>query len=129
MEELKTPFELFWYECDKGWYSLVNEAQALVDEWNEQHKDGDETDTWGGEKLEITQAKEKWGELCIYCNFYPEGFHEKLWELEDRSSKVCEMCGETDGTTCKSSHGWIYTLCPECRRKEEKRWNNLFKKY
>ena len=127
-KDIKEPIELFGYECGKGWLPLIKEAEQLIADWNEKHPEGSDREHCKGEALRFVQVKEKFGTLTIYCNFYPEGFHEKLWELEDRSSKICEMCGETDGTTCKASHGWIYTLCPECRRKEEERWNKLFKK-
>lgn len=123
--ELKEPIELFGYECGDGWLPLIEEAKKFIDDWNEKHYD--ENENHNGEKLAFTQVKEKFGMLTIYCNFYPDNLHEKIFDLEQRSTKICERCGKTDGTTCESSHGWIYTLCPECRKKEIERWNNLRK--
>lgn len=128
---LQEPIELFGYECGEGWVPLIKEAEKWVADWNEQNCNENVkplSTTLGWEKLRIVQIKEKFGMLTIYCNFYPDNLREKLIDLEQRSLKICEICGETEGTECKSSHGWIYTLCPECRRKEEERWNNLLKK-
>jgi hypothetical protein len=125
-EKIPEPIELFGYECGKGWYPLIEEAQKIVDEWNELHKDG--LDTWGGYKLEFVQVKEKWGELCIYLNFYPDKLYDKLLELSERSRHICEECGETEGATLENTHGWYMTLCPECRAKEIERYRKLVNK-
>lgn len=129
--KLKEPIELFGYECDHGWYPLIEEAEEWVNDWNLKNCNENvkpSSTTLGWEKLRIVQVKEKFGMLTIYCNFYPDNLHEKLFDLEQRSAKICERCGKTEGTTCKASHGWIYTLCPQCREKEEIRWNKLFRK-
>lgn len=125
--KLKEPIELFGYECGEGWLPLVKEAEDWIKEYNNIHKQ-EHIDNHS-EELRFLQVKEKFGTLTIYCNYYPEGLHKKLFELEERSSGICERCGETEGTTCKASHGWVYTLCPECRKKEEERWNNLINKH
>lgn len=123
MENVKTPFELFGYECGPGWLPLIEEAKQLVDEWNEKHLDG--IDSWGGYKLEFSQVKEKWGELCIYLNFYPDSLFDKMLELSERSHHICEQCGTTEAVTLEKTHGWYMTLCPECRKKEIERYNSL----
>lgn len=123
MENVKTPFELFGYECGQGWFPLIKEAKQLVDEWNEKHLDG--IDSWGGYKLEFSQVKEKWGELCIYLNFYPDSLFDKMLELSERSRHICEQCGTTEDVTLEKTHGWYMTLCPECRKKEIERYNSL----
>lgn len=125
-KELLSPYELFGCEFGPGWNSLFEEAKQIIDEWNEKHKDG--LDTWGGYKLEFSQVKEKWGELCIYLNFYPDEIYDKLVELEQRSRHICEHCGSTENVTQEKTHGWYMTLCPECRKKELERYNNIYKK-
>lgn len=127
-KKLKEPIELFGYECGDGWLPLIKEAEDWISNWNDKNPEGYCGEHCKGNKLEFVQVKEKFGTLTIYCNFYPEGLHDKLMDLEERSRKICEMCGETNGTTCESTHGWIYTLCPECRKKEIERWESLFKK-
>lgn len=120
MNDIKEPFELFGYECGPGWLPLIEEAKKLIDEWNKSHEDG--LWTWGGEKLQFVQVKEKWGELRIYLNFYPDQMFEKLLELSERSHHICEECGSTDNVSIQDTHGWFMALCPECREKEMKRW-------
>lgn len=121
----KTPNNLFGAECGTGWWPLCQKAVNLVNEWNEKHTDG--LDTWGGEKLEIIQMKEKFGELNIYLNFYPDSIFNELMELAKESRGICERCGSKNGVETKKLHGWIYTLCPECQQKEINRWNELNK--
>lgn len=125
-KELFTPFELFGYECGPGWLPLVEEAKKLVDEWNENHKNGE--DSWGGWKLEFSQVKEKWGALCLYLNFYPDELFDKMRDLEERSRHICEHCGTEENVTLEKTHNWYMTLCPECRKKELERYNNIYKK-
>lgn len=124
-QEINTPFELFGYECGPGWLPLIQEAQCLIDEWNEKHQDG--FDTWGGYKLEFSQVKEKWGELCIYLNFYPDSLYDKMLELSERSRHICEHCGTEENVTLEKTHGWYMTLCPKCREEEFKRHNSFMK--
>lgn len=119
-EFMKDPIEMFGYECGAGWLPLIEEAKKLIDEWNESHENG--SDTWGGEKLQFVQVKEKWGELCIYLNFYPDHLYEKLLELSERSHHICEECGSTDNVSIQDTHGWFMALCPKCREKEMKKW-------
>lgn len=116
---LNSPFELFGYECGPGWYPLIEEAKKIIDDWNKEHA------IENGEKLCFSQVKEKFGELTIYLNFYPDDIHKKIIELGAKSLKVCEQCGTENGVTSEWTHGWIFTLCPECRMKEVERWNKL----
>ena len=120
MNDTKEPFELFGYECGPGWFPIIKEAKQLIDEWNKEHNDG--ADSWGGEKLKFVQVKEKWGELCLYLNFYPDGIFEKILALQMKSLKYCEQCGSDKDVKTDWTHHWLMTLCPECRWKEEKRW-------
>lgn len=113
------------YECGDGWLPLIEEAEKAIKEWNDSHTVSDTTDTWGGELCKLIQVKEKWGELCLYCNIYPDSLFDKMMELTNRSRHICEECGTTENVTTEWTHGWVFTLCPECRRKEISRFNNL----
>lgn len=118
-----------YYECGNGWLPLIEEAEKIIQEWNEKHKiDNKETDTWGGEFCELVQIKEKWGELCLYCNVYPDEIFDKMMDLTKRSRHICEECGTENGVTTEWTHGWVFTLCPECRKKELERWNKITNK-
>lgn len=117
-----------YYECGDGWLPLIEEAEKIIQEWNEKHKIDNETDTWGGEFCELVQIKEKWGELCLYCNVYPDEIFDKMMDLTKRSRHICEECGTENGVTTEWTHGWVFTLCPECRKKELERWNKITNK-
>lgn len=121
---IKTPFELFGYECKEGWLPLIEKAKDAVDKWNEEHKD-DKDFT----KLEFTQVKEKWGLLCIYLNYYPDGFFEFLSKLEKESASICEACGKKEDRILTSKvHGWYMSLCDDCKAEELERYENLMSK-
>ena len=121
---IKTPFELFDYECGEGWLPLIGRAKEAIDKWNTEHKN-DEDFT----KLEFIQVKEKWGLLCIYLNHYPEGFHDLLLNLENESANICESCGKHEDYKLTSKvHGWYMSLCDDCKAKEIERYNTLLSK-
>ena len=120
-QEINTPFELFGYECGPGWLPLIQEAQSLIDKYNATVNDE------RGE-VKFVQVKEKWGELCLYLNFYPAELMDPIRELEEKSHHVCEHCGVSNADVkLQNTHGWYMTLCPDCREKELTRYNNMFK--
>lgn len=113
-DRLKEPIELFGYECENGWLDYINEAKAMIEEYNREHPDE--------EPVEFTQVKEKFGTLTIYLNRYPNNMHERIMEIESKSYDTCEFCG-AKGATNKATHGWYMTLCEKCREEEIKRYN------
>lgn len=126
MDEIKNkpkePIELFGYECEDGWLPLINEAKEFIDDYNAKNN------LEGEDACKFLQVKEKFGTLTIYCNFYFDGLHEKLAEIERKSSTICEICGNNETAKTKPVHGWIMTLCDECREKEEERYRKIFEK-
>ena len=108
-----------YYECGKGWEPLILQAEAIVEQYNREHTDLEQP-------IEFTQIKEKWGYLNLYLNHYPDGLLDKMLELSTKSKTICENCGKP--AESKYIHGWIYTLCPKCQKKEIERWENIFKK-
>lgn len=122
-KELHTPFELFGYECGPGWMPLVEKAQEIIDEWNEQHPNHQ------GGPLKFSQVKEKWGSLCMYLNFYPdEETEEAIIILENESKHYCEHCGTSENVKLEQTHGWYMTLCPKCRQEEIERYGRYLNK-
>ena len=114
--EIKTPMELFGYDCGDGWFPLIKEAKQLIDEWNEQHS--------GVEPLKFVQIKEKWGGLCLYLNYYPDDLYDKIHDLEKQSLYICEDCGSDKHVSTEWTHNWLMTLCPDCRNKEIHKFEN-----
>ncbi len=106
-KKLYTPFELFGCEVGKGWRPLVEPIYNRIQELNEQ-----------GAGIEITQIKEKWGELCIYLSGYTEELEKMIKQAEEKSIHICETCGKP-GERVISRFSWIYTRCPECIKEEK----------
>ncbi len=101
---LRTPYELFGVEVEKGWVPLVKPIIERIQTLNAQ-----------GAGIEITQIKEKWGELCVYLNRYPEGLDRMIQDAAEKSKRVCEHCGKP-ARRIFSTTGWVHTLCPDCLR-------------
>ena len=106
-QKLYTPFELFGVEVDKGWWPLVEPVYNRIQELN-----------GAGAGIEITQIKEKWGQLCIYVSGAPHEIRKMIEEAEKKSVHVCEHCGEP-AERIWSTTGWIHTLCPDCLKRRK----------
>ena len=103
---LKDNLMAFGFECSEGWYPLIYETldkiQAIVDR--------DNLD------LEITQIKEKFGELRIYTSGYTDEIEDIIQEATKKSLKTCEVCGEPGKLV--EIHGWWMTRCEKCLESE-----------
>jgi len=108
-----------YYECGDGWLPLIEEAKTIVSKYNLKHPDSDNP-------LEFTQIKEKWGGLCLYLNYYVPEIANQIHALENKSLEICEHCGTNKNVSTEWTHGWIMTLCEDCRKKEIKRFNKEF---
>jgi hypothetical protein len=85
-----------------GWAKLIDRFYDFAPEWTD-----------------VTQVKEKFGSLRIYCHTDEASF-DLIEELEKESLVTCEFCGEA-GTT-KVYGGWYKTLCPKCEEATRKQW-------
>ncbi|KAK0460471.1 uncharacterized protein EV420DRAFT_212004 [Desarmillaria tabescens] len=94
--------------CGRGWEGLVRQ---VCEELKRR-----------GSGVVFTQIKEKFGKLRIYVDSGDEEMRRYLWEMEEKSGKVCETCG-AEGRLADSS-GWYFATCEECARKRgrEFRW-------
>ena len=96
---LKNNLMAFGFECNRGWlpliYELLDKLQAIEDR-----------DKIG---LEITQIKEKYGELRVYTNVGTDEIWDLIDEYTARSITVCEMCGKPG--KFRNNHGWFSALC------------------
>jgi hypothetical protein len=101
---LKSNLMAFGYECDKGWYPLIDEC---IEKLEEQVKK---------EKLntEILQIKEKFGTLRIYLSSESDEISNIVERYELFSSHICELCGEFWTAKERVNHGWWKTLCQKC---------------
>lgn len=108
------------YECGHGWENLINKAERIVDLYNYFHPEMEFP-------LEISQIKEKWGGLRIYLNQYIPEVSNKIHEIEGKSYQYCEHCGSKNNVKTQSIHGWYMTLCDNCRKREQERFDRRLK--
>lgn len=121
-ENLKSPIELFGIECDAGWYPLVKKAIAVVARYNGINRCDPDIGP-----VEFTQIKEKYGELCLYLNYYPTDYLlDEIRQIEMESLQYCEHCGTKENVRTQDIHGWVFTYCSKCAAYEEKRYNLMF---
>ena len=103
---LRNNLMAFGWECDKGWYPLI---QELIDELNKLP-----------DEIEVLQVKEKYAGL----RFYVAGASDKAFDIiskyEHYSYHLCEYCGEFYTAKERELHHWYKTLCD----KHAKKWFN-----
>jgi len=94
----------------KGWYSLLDEACQMLESYRNQCPE-----------IHILQIKEKFARLTIYIGFNHASqelckeIYDKLQEICNRSSFICEDCGTKESVTTSASGGyWLRTLCESC---------------
>ena len=98
---LRNNLMVFGFEIGEGWMSLVIELldkiQHLVD--NNPEYSG----------LQVIQVKEKYGELCVYLNYYYKEIEDIIEEYEEKSCYICEVCGEKG--EIRNINNWYTALC------------------
>lgn len=100
---LKNNLLAFGFMCGVGWHPLIfemmDEIQDIVDRDNL-------------DDFEITEIKEKYGKLRVYTTHYIEEIATIIRKYEDRSSRICELCGKRG--RARNINKWITTICDEC---------------
>ena len=89
----------------KGWRSLIDEVYDRLPK-----------------EAFVFQVKEKWGMLRMYIDNIPDEIQEFLGNIETRSGKICEVCGEPGQ---QRDTGWIKTLCDKCFNKAKNDYINI----
>jgi hypothetical protein len=103
------PFELFGIEHMYGWYGLTLPIIEEIRRYNKENP---------GNKISISQIKEKWGCLEIYTSGAPDYIKAMIMKAGKESLHICEICGAR-GSQAKIN-GWVWTLCEEhARAKKE----------
>lgn len=106
--EPQTCYELFGIECGEGWKKLYQPIIDKIDEHNNKFPDN---------KITITQIKEKFAGLRFYADNTTEEIDNMISDAEDKSYKVCEICGEEHNVGILNCNGWYSTLCMDCTKK------------
>lgn len=95
----------FGFMCGEGWHPLIvdtlGKIQKIVDE--------------KGLDIQVTEIKEKYGELRIYLDGYTDEIQAIIAAAECKSIRTCEVCGEEGKQHIVK--GWIYTRCNSCYEK------------
>lgn len=66
-------------------------------------------------KVQVAQAKEKFGTCNIYLTNGTKEMYNLMYELEEESRRTCESCGKSNNLIRPEGPGWIRTLCEECK--------------
>lgn len=102
---------IFGVDTGDGWFDLVYNLCKNIQEWcdkNDQAK-----------QVKFTQIKEKWGELRVYCEGYPDEIDEMIAQAAKESITICQNCGSKNNI--KITTGWVTYLCKDCYTEWEKR--------
>ncbi len=102
---MKSIKEMPW-ECGKGWWPMIEKAAAAIDSFNVANPEN---------PIEVSQIKQKFGGLRIYCYNAPEDIRQLIDEAVAASWHTCEKCGSTTGVIT-NLEGYRLTLCPACRK-------------
>lgn len=83
-----------------GWRNLIEELCSSISEILEEDQ----------KEVQIEQVKEKFGTLRFYISRGSEKVYDLIDEAEERSSKICSVCGNL-GSVENSKGSWIRVLC------------------
>jgi hypothetical protein len=97
------PISTEWDAVEPGWNKAF--GRQYLKEIKKQLKK-DKIKNW-----RITQIKEKWGRLNLYCNYGTHGLYKIIHKYEDISWNTCIKCGKPATYTSK---GWIAPYCHDC---------------
>ena len=97
------PISTEWDAVEPGWNKAF--GKQYLKELKAQIKK-DKIKNW-----RITQIKEKWGRLNLYCNYGTHGLYKIIHKYEDISWNTCIKCGKPATYT---SRGWISPYCHDC---------------
>lgn len=104
LENIQASLMCFGCECADGWYNIIYETLSQIYAIAKVNRLFE-----GDYPLYLTQIKEKYGSLRIYVSWVTDEIFDILNNAEERSLKICEVCGKKGELRGKMS--WIKTLC------------------
>jgi hypothetical protein len=97
----------FYAECNGGWKGILNDLFEKID----RHVQGEwRTGTDDEPGFRVTQVKEKWATLRVYCWGLDDQIEAWIDEAEEASGRTCELCGKPGKVFGRS---WYMTRCDE----------------
>ena len=99
--------------CGDGWFQLIWDlCEKIETELNKLPEDSDY-------EFMILEVKEKYAGLRFYTGGIPNSIADAVFDAihnaEEKSYKVCEICGEKG--EIKGDY-WVRTLCDKCYKKK-----------
>ena len=104
---LKNNLMAFGYECDKGWWPLIDECIEELEK---------EVNKGKLKAIVILQVKEKFGGLRVYLSGETEDISRIVRRYEILADHVCEVCGEFWTAKNRVKGGWYKVLCSKCAK-------------
>jgi hypothetical protein len=86
----------FGFACGDGWFKLLWDLSEAIDKTNPD------------ENFNVQQVKEKFAGLRFYVSGSTKEINELISEAEDKSYKICEICGRKGKPR---NYRWVVTLC------------------
>lgn len=108
---------LKYFECDDGWYSIIESLSQKLEKINENFESDENY-------IQAAQVKEKFGGLRFYYSCENvENIDESVLkvvdffiaEAEKQSKITCQFCGDIADFNSTSKTNWITTLCKQCK--------------
>lgn len=88
-------------ECDDGWEKIIDDLLAEIMAIAKEK---------ACEIPEVSQIKEKFGELRVYLNSNDYGhFYDAIGKAGHLSAKTCEACGNPG--VIQNCNGWMRAVC------------------
>ena len=107
------PFPMFGFECDSGWYNIINTLCYQI----QSHIDWKNRNVEEVSQVIAEQVKEKFGTLRFYVRGGDEYTNGMIRMAEALSAVTCETCGKPGKIRGK---GWYYTSCNEHANEEDR---------
>jgi hypothetical protein len=106
-----TPFSLFQFECDDGWFRIIlwlsRYLQSYIDQQNEYSAKYPDR-YLPVKQIKVVQVKEKFGTLRYYVDGGNENTQNVISFVEYISGYICETTGKTEDVGFNKK-GWIKT--------------------
>jgi hypothetical protein len=114
----KNSLMCFGFECDDGWYHIIDSLCYNIQSYIDYKIDGLEEEDLEHFQVTVEQVKEKYGSLRFYVNNGDEYIEGMIRMAESISALTCEYCGSKADMITK---GWTKNICFKCNDKNKQK--------